>query len=107
MIKAFISGLFTLLIIGVVGAPIPVAIATLASYIASRFLVDEAFAKVKAKEMPEWMEWTAYALCLVGSILLAAGLRYMSVVVLILSGVAYVAAAVFYMVHKRLKDAAQ
>lgn len=103
MVKTFISALVSVILVGLVGASIPVAIATLVSYLASRFLVDEAFEKIKDKELPDWLEWAAYGAALVGTLLLAAGLRYMSVGVLIAAAVLYVIAVVAFKVNLYLE----
>lgn len=103
MVRTFVSALLTMFVVGIVGASIPVAIASLLSYIASQFLVGEAFEKVKEKEMPDWIEWTAYGAAFIGTVLMAAGLRYLSVGVLIASGIVYVIAVIAYQIHKYME----
>lgn len=104
MVKTFISALITVLIMGAVGASIPVAIASLVTYVASNYMVSEAIRRIRDKIMPEWIEWTAYAFVIAGTILLAAGFRFMNAWVLLAAGGAYIIAFIFVKIHQYLEE---
>lgn len=102
MMKA-IAAAITVLLIGITGAGFITALATILTNMVVMYLTDEAKARVKAKAMPNWAEWTSYGCALAAIILMICGMVYNQVIVLMVSGGMYLATAVFYKVGQSMK----
>lgn len=97
LVGAVISILLTL----VVGIPLVASGATLFVWGLSTYLIEVAVEKIKAKQMPNVMEWITYALVFVALILGEIGLFYTNIYVFLVALLLLIVAVILIIVEKK------
>lgn len=93
-VKYLIASIVTVVLVSLVTLDITIPIATLVSFIGYLYLTEKVFTHITEKKLPSILGWIDYALVFAGNILLIAGLRYRSVICLIIATIFYISSLV-------------